>query len=262
MIVTSSRDNIKEIVEFSRGQFISHKEEKTSERGVSVLFYPDDKVLETVTFDNNKIESMLQESAFLSKGLAFYYINEIEDIEKTFYSENGLYDYINYLNNGKKFLFEPIHFLAEEGTFQVEVAVGYNEGYNNIYLMCEGGNTYKINVVRGKEKRKVGLKELSIKNHNIDFNVDKYEYFLTLNTNSLDINFITYNDKDKVVVEGNNNLKKGNNIIFIKVLGKEEVIYKINVEKTKGVFGEVKSTKEEKTGVFKEVISIILLIKQ
>lgn len=48
MIVTTAREGIKEIVEFSKGNFISYSEEKSDEQGVSVLFYPDEEVFETI----------------------------------------------------------------------------------------------------------------------------------------------------------------------------------------------------------------------
>ena len=124
LVVTTSREGIKETVEFSRGQFISYKSEETKEQGVSVWFYPDAEVLETIKFDAEKLKSMIREFSFLCKGLTFTFVNQGK--KEVFSSKNGLYDFLNYLNNGKEFLVPPIYFEEKEGTFQVEIAVGYN----------------------------------------------------------------------------------------------------------------------------------------
>ena len=41
MIVTTAREGVKEIVEFSKGQFVSYNKIKSDEQGVEVTFYPD-----------------------------------------------------------------------------------------------------------------------------------------------------------------------------------------------------------------------------
>lgn len=131
MVVTTAREGVKETVEFSRGQFISYSTEKSKEQGVSVLFYPDAEVFETVVFDSVALREMIQEFSFLCKGLTFSYTDELKGTHEDFNSENGLYDYINYLNKDKEFLFDPIYFSEQEGSFQVEVAVGYNNSYSS-----------------------------------------------------------------------------------------------------------------------------------
>ncbi len=240
MIVTTARDNIKEIVEFSKGQFISYKQEKTSERGVSVLFYPDDEIFETVTFDNDRIELMLQESAFLSRGLAFYYINEIKNIEKTFYSENGLYDYIKYLNKDKKFLFEPIYFTAEEGTFQVEVAIAYNEGYNNIVKL------YTNNIPQEKGTHLTGFKtawtstlntiakeEKWIKDNEINLTGSDFEegQMLVLNFKMIDPVFKGQNKEELSSSEGRIYVQRLTTQALRKIAEKNKKVFKIVFDK-------------------------------
>ena len=129
MIVTTAREGIKEIVEFSKGQFISHKEEKSNEQGTSVLFYPDAEIFETVTVDVNKLRTMIREFSYLCKGLNFIYIT---DKEERFYSEKGLYDYLDYLSAGKDSICEPIYLYEEEKSFTVEAAIGYVNGYSGL----------------------------------------------------------------------------------------------------------------------------------
>lgn len=152
MIVSTSREGIKEIVEFSKGQFISYKEEKTTDTGVEVLFYPDETIFETVEFDSNKLKSMIQEFSYLCTGLTFNYINEKNNTNETFYSNRGLYDYINYLSNGKDLLINPIYFSERENTFQVEVAVAYINNYNNLVKL------YTNNIPQEKGTHLTGFK--------------------------------------------------------------------------------------------------------
>lgn len=130
MIVTTSREGLKEIVEFSKGQFISHNEEKidSSITGTSVEFYPDSTVLETVVFDVAAIRAMIQEFSFLCKGLKFIFITEDGKTEE-FYSEHGLFDFMTYLNKDKNLITSPIYFEQEEDKFKLEVAIAYNSSY-------------------------------------------------------------------------------------------------------------------------------------
>ena len=129
MIVKTRREGIEEIVEFSKGQFVSHKENKIDKTitGTSVEFYPDAEVLEVVTFDEKAIKSMVREFSFLCKGLKFI-INK-DGSSESFFSERGLADYMDYLNPKRDYLVDPFYFSNADGKFQLEVAVGYNSSY-------------------------------------------------------------------------------------------------------------------------------------
>ena len=70
---------------------------------------------------------MLREFSFLNQKLKFVFNdNEI------FYSDRGLYDYLDYLNGKHEYLIEPLYFNKADGSFQIEGAVGYNKSYSNI----------------------------------------------------------------------------------------------------------------------------------
>ena len=150
MIVTTARDGIKEIVEFSRGNFISSKEIKSKEQGVTVLFYPDAEIFETIKVDENKLRTLIREFSFLCKGLTFEYI--VKGQTETFLSENGLFDYIQYLSKDKEKLCDPIYFYKEEGSFQVEAAIGYTNGYSGITKL------YTNNIPQEKGTHLTGFK--------------------------------------------------------------------------------------------------------
>ena len=153
MIVTTSREGLKEIVEFSKGQFISHNEEKIDSNitGTSVEFYPDPTVLETVVFDVAAIRAMIQEFSFLCKGLKFIFITEDGKTEE-FYSEHGLFDFMTYLNKDKNLITSPMYFEQEEDKFKLEVAIAYNSSYSSTVKL------YTNNIPQEKGTHLTGFK--------------------------------------------------------------------------------------------------------
>lgn len=153
MIVTTSREGLKEIVEFSKGQFISHNEEKIDPNitGTSVEFYPDSTVLETIVFDVAAIRAMIQEFSFLCKGLKFIFITEDGKTEE-FYSEHGLFDFMTYLNKDKNLITSPMYFEQEEDKFKLEVAIAYNSSYSSTVKL------YTNNIPQEKGTHLTGFK--------------------------------------------------------------------------------------------------------
>lgn len=153
MIVTTSREGLKETVEFSKGQFISHNEEKIdpSITGTSVEFYPDSTVLETIVFDVAAIRAMIQEFSFLCKGLKFIFITEDGKTEE-FYSEHGLFDFMTYLNKDKNLITSPMYFEQEEDKFKLEVAIAYNSSYSSTVKL------YTNNIPQEKGTHLTGFK--------------------------------------------------------------------------------------------------------
>ena len=153
MIVKTRRDGIEEIVEFSKGNFVSHSENKIDKNitGLYVEFYPDEEVLEETKFDIKAIQTMVKEFSFLCKGLRFIIVQE-DGKETEYYSKNGLMDYMDYLNPKTNFLVPPIHFEAQEGKFTVEVAIGYNASYTTTIKL------YTNNIPQEKGTHLTGFK--------------------------------------------------------------------------------------------------------
>ena len=153
MIVKTRREGIEETVEFSKGQFLSYQSCKIDKKitGTSVEFYPDEEVLETTKFDIKAISEMIREFSFLCKDLNFIIIDENGN-ETRYYSEHGLADYMNYLNPKNNFIAEPIYFNNEDGKFQLEVAIGYNNSYSSIIKL------YTNNIPQEKGTHLTGFK--------------------------------------------------------------------------------------------------------
>lgn len=153
MIVSSSRDGIKETVEFCKGAFISENKEPIDKNktGTSVEFYPDEEIFENPQFDIIAIKKMVQEFSFLCKGLQFQIVN-LQGKAETFLSQHGLFDYIEFLNKDKDFISSPIYFEQEESSYKVEVAIAYNNSYtSNIRL-------YTNNIPQEKGTHLTGFK--------------------------------------------------------------------------------------------------------
>lgn len=132
LIVTTSNNSLTEKVEFSKGNFVNYSKEKCSKdkTGLTVQFYPDAEVLEVIKFDANRIKTMLQEFSYLCTGLKFVFNDLINNEHQEYYSNNGLYDFLNYLAKDK-IITEPFYLSKQNGKFQLEAIVGYTSNYSN-----------------------------------------------------------------------------------------------------------------------------------
>ena len=111
----------------------------TDYRGTKVTFTPDETFFYETVYDYNILADRLKELAYLNKGITL----SITDLRHTdengehphsrFYSENGLRDYITYLDEGKtKITSKPIYIEGERQGVPVEVAMQYNNSFNEV----------------------------------------------------------------------------------------------------------------------------------
>ncbi|MCC9861524.1 DNA topoisomerase IV subunit B, partial [Streptococcus agalactiae] len=99
-----------------------------SKSGTSVSFMPDQSVFSTIDFKFNTIAERLKESAFLLKNVTLTLTdNRSEEAEHLeFHYENGVQDFVEYLNEDKETLTPIMFFEGEEQEFHIEVALQYN----------------------------------------------------------------------------------------------------------------------------------------
>ena len=105
--------------------------------GTFVQFWPDPEIFETTIFEYDNLKTRLRELAFLNKGVRITIKDEREDAKKqeTFHYEGGIIEFVDFLNKNKTLLFErPLYFEGKKGTSSVEVAMQYNDGYNEVVL--------------------------------------------------------------------------------------------------------------------------------
>ena len=76
---------------------------KSIKTGTKVTFKPDNEIFSTTDFKFDIIDERLQELAFQNKGIRLELIDnrKEESVSKEYYSERGLLDFIDYLNESK-----------------------------------------------------------------------------------------------------------------------------------------------------------------
>ena len=118
---------------------------ETSKTGTKVTFYPDADIFETTVFQYDVLRVRLKELAFLNKGLTISLTDRRQEKERSdvFCYEGGIRELVGELNKGNEVLFpEPLYFEAQEGTTVCEIALQYNDGYNEvIYSYANNVNT-------------------------------------------------------------------------------------------------------------------------
>jgi len=101
--------------------------------GTMISFLPDDSIFEETVYDYDVLKQRLREMAFLTKNLRIVIRDEREEkfIEKEFYYEGGIKEFVNYLNKSKTALYENImYFEGTKDNVYVEVAMQHNDSYN------------------------------------------------------------------------------------------------------------------------------------
>ncbi len=117
--------------------------EKTTKRGTTIRFKPDPEIFETTTFAFDILANRLRELAFLNKGLKIQIEDERDDKKVTFHYTGGIRQFVEHLNQNKT----PVHpkvlsFEGGRGDIQVEVALQYNDGYQEfVFSFANNINT-------------------------------------------------------------------------------------------------------------------------
>jgi DNA gyrase subunit B len=128
--------------------------ESSEDHGTTVTFWPSPDTFETVIFDYETLRARLQQMAFLNKGLSITLTDErgIDDAETasvTYMYENGLVDYVEYLNSSKKV--EVVHpdvisFELEDKDLKIslEVAMQWTTSYQeSVHTYANTINTHE-----------------------------------------------------------------------------------------------------------------------
>ncbi len=117
----------------------------TEKTGTKVTFFPDAEIFETVVFKYDTLKARLKELAFLNKGLTITLTDKREGKERSdsFFYQGGIRELVEEINKGSETLFEtPLYFEEQDGTTVCEIALQYNESYNEvIYSYANNVNT-------------------------------------------------------------------------------------------------------------------------
>ena len=99
--------------------------------GTRTFFLPDPEMFPEPEFSWETISTRLRESGYLNKGLWIRLCDERTDREKNFYFEGGVTSFVRHLNRRRDVLnSRPIYVERLVGTTTVEVALQYNDGFN------------------------------------------------------------------------------------------------------------------------------------
>ncbi len=115
----------------------------TDETGTTITFAPDDEIFETLEYDYDILSQRLRELSFLNKGVRIRLMDERDGKEDVFHYEGGIVEFVKYLNRNKEVLHpEPIYMESKSDTYEVEVAMQYNDSYTeNIFSFANNIDT-------------------------------------------------------------------------------------------------------------------------
>ena len=167
LIVTIVRDGVEYQQKFKNGgkpDGTLKKIGKTKKaNGTTVHFLPDDTIFSTTKFSYEILAERLRESAFLLKGvkISLSDLRGEEPVKEVFHYEEGIKEFVDYLNEEKDTLTPVVYFSGEKEGIEVEVAYQYNDGYSENVLSF-------VNNVRTKDggTHEAGMKAAMTKSYN------------------------------------------------------------------------------------------------
>jgi DNA gyrase subunit B len=123
----------------------------TDKRGTTIHFQPDASIFAITEFKYETIATRMREMSFLNAGIRIYLtdMRELEDDgtprSDEFYSEGGLVEFVQYLDENKEKIIEyPIYIESEKNGVPVQVAMNYNSSYSeNVVSYVNTINTYE-----------------------------------------------------------------------------------------------------------------------
>ena len=127
----------------------------TEETGTTITFWPSADIFETIVFDYETLRARFQQMAFLNKGLRITLIdeNQVDDegnaLTVSYMFENGLMDYVEYLNTIKKndIVHDEIIYFESEDTekkISCEIAMQWTTAYSeSVHTYANTINTHE-----------------------------------------------------------------------------------------------------------------------
>ncbi len=117
--------------------------------GTIITFHPDASIFTSTVYKFDTLAARLRELSYLNKGIHLTLIDQREKtedgsfIKQEFYSEGGLTEFVVYLDGSRTAIIpEPIFAEGQRDGVQVELALQYNDSYNeNIHSYVNNINT-------------------------------------------------------------------------------------------------------------------------
>ncbi len=122
----------------------------SNERGTEVTFHPDSTIFtQTIEFSYDILANRMRELAYLNKGVRISIVDtrrkddKGEYIQDSFFSEKGLVEFIQFLEDTRESLIDDVIAMeGEKNGIPVEVAMSYNTGFTeNLHSYVNNINT-------------------------------------------------------------------------------------------------------------------------
>lgn len=124
---------------------------ESGETGTKITFLPDNSIFTITEYDYSILATRMRELAFLNKGIRLTITDERNTDEEgnfisdSFYSDNGLVDFINYLDaTREKLMPAAINIEGEKNNTPIEIAMQYNTSFaENLHSYVNNINTHE-----------------------------------------------------------------------------------------------------------------------
>ena len=111
---------------------------KTDKTGTEVTFQPDPEMFDSLVYDYEVLHERMREEAFLNAGLTITITDDRDDekqVSETMCYEGGIREFAAWCNRNKTPLCEDVIYMSgSKGDASAEIAVQYNDGYNEFLL--------------------------------------------------------------------------------------------------------------------------------
>ena len=123
----------------------------STNNGTTVTYFPDPEIFDDLEYNYDTLASRMRELSYLNQGITVTLKDERSTDEEgkyreeTFYSEEGLSEFVKFLDESREALIEDvIHIEGEKNGVPVEVAMIYNTSYaENLHSYVNNINTHE-----------------------------------------------------------------------------------------------------------------------
>ena len=133
------KDGLIHEMKFSRGNIVQEMKivGKTEKTGSVITFQPDPEMFDTLEYEYKILHERMREEAFLNAGLAITITDDRGDepISETMCYEGGIKEFAIWCNRNKTPIHDEVIYMSGmKGDASAEIAVQYNDGYNEFML--------------------------------------------------------------------------------------------------------------------------------
>ncbi|HEX6598443.1 MAG TPA: DNA topoisomerase (ATP-hydrolyzing) subunit B [Gemmatimonadaceae bacterium] len=145
------RDGREHYMDFMRGETQQKLkvlgEVPKKQTGTRTWFKPDHLIFTELVYNYATLASRLRELSFLNKGVTITLKDERpgQEKEEVFHAKNGLREFVQHLNAGRKPLHNEVIYLdTAKDDVEIELALQYNDGYNDlVFSFVNNINTHE-----------------------------------------------------------------------------------------------------------------------